>query len=85
MSIDYENKIYKIHFGHPDYDNYTIHKDKERKRLYILRHRNDDTQDTKENVLTSSGWWALVLLWSKPDFDEAYRYAINKARRILSK
>ena len=44
--IKYSDKSKKtVNFGHPDYDNFTIHKDEERKRLYKIRHQNDNLND----------------------------------------
>ena len=85
LVINYNGKIYKVHFGSDTMSNYTIHKDETRKRLYRLRHSQDNIQDTKENVLNSAGWWALNLLWSKPNLEEAKRYAFGKGKEILSK
>jgi hypothetical protein len=50
-----------IHFG-SKYENFTIHKDNERKYRYIDRHKKrEDWQDP-----FTAGFWALHTLWNKP-------------------
>jgi hypothetical protein len=56
-----------IHFGHPDYEDYTMHKDPSRKDSYLKRHKaREDWQD-----LSTPGAWSRHLLWSEPSIDEA--------------
>lgn len=52
-----------IHFGAKGYEDYTIHKDKERKSRYVERHRGmgEDWEDP-----FTAGFWALHALWNKP-------------------
>ena len=59
----------RIHFGHPDYDDYTQHGDDMRKHNYLKRHV------VRENWrdLHTPGAWSRHLLWSKPDLEEAAR------------
>ena len=45
--FSYHGKLKKVNFGDRRYDNYTIHKDDERKRLYLLRHSKNE--DWKKN------------------------------------
>lgn len=55
----------KIHFGNSDYDDYTIHKDKERRRLY--RARASRIKDKYGNLTYlnkySPNYWSYHLLW----------------------
>lgn len=53
------NKIKVIHFGHPDYEDYSIHRDKERRRRYLARARGITTK----NDITRANYWAIRLLW----------------------
>ena len=54
-----DNKI--IYFGSPIHENYTIHKNENRKKLYIIRHsRNENFKD-----FYSAGFWSRYLLWEK--------------------
>jgi len=51
-----------IHFGSKLYENFTMHKDNERKYRYIDRHKKrEDFQDPY-----TAGFWALHTLWNKP-------------------
>jgi len=51
-----------IHFGAKGYENFTMHKDNERKYRYIDRHKSkEDWQDP-----FTAGFWALHTLWNKP-------------------
>lgn len=52
----------RIHFGASGYEDYTMHKDSERKKRYDLRHSK---KEDWENVYTA-GFWAKWLLWNKP-------------------
>lgn len=56
-------------FGHQGYEDYTQHHDKERKRLYLLRHKKDlDTHDP-----TRAGFLSFFLLWNKPSLSASLR------------
>ena len=57
----------KIHFGDSRYKDYTQHKNKERKRRYILRHAK--REDWKDPL--SAGFWSRWLLWNKPTIRES--------------
>lgn len=48
----------KIYFGDPNYEDYTQHHDKERRRLYRERHKHDNLNDPY-----SPGFWSWHLLW----------------------
>lgn len=51
-----------IHFGARGYEDFTIHKDEERKKKYIARHsKNEDWN----NPLTR-GFWSRWVLWNLP-------------------
>lgn len=53
-------RIKKISFGAKGYEDYTIHKDKERRERYLQRHKHDKLNDP-----TYSGFWSATLLWGK--------------------
>ena len=60
--VDDGKKKKTIHFGAKGYEDYTIHKDNERKYRYIDRHKKkEDWQDP-----FTAGFWALHALWNKP-------------------
>ena len=58
-----------IHFGSKGYEDFTIHKDTERKNRYLDRHsKNEDWN----NPLTA-GFYARHILWNKPTITESIR------------
>lgn len=56
-----------IHFGHPDYEDFTQHGDPQRKKNYIARHKKREHWHDPY----SAGFWARWLLWEKPSIQEA--------------
>ena len=57
----------KVHFGSPKYEDYTIHKDKERRDKYLSRAmkiKNKKGELTYTNP-ESSNYWSVNLLWPK--------------------
>ena len=59
----------QVHFGHPEYEDYTQHGDDVRKHSYLKRHALRE----QWGDLTTPGAWARHLLWSKPDLEQAAR------------
>lgn len=52
----------KIRFGASGYEDYTTHRDKNRKENYIKRHSvREDWKD-----LNKAGTWSRYILWNKP-------------------
>jgi hypothetical protein len=51
-----------VYFGARGYQDYTIHKDKERRDRYLARHAS---REDWSNPFTA-GFWAAHLLWNKP-------------------
>lgn len=71
------DKMKIISFGARGYEDYTIHRDKKRRKLYDNRHSNEDW----DNPFTA-GFWAKNLLWNKPTLKESakdteHRYRIK--------
>lgn len=68
----FENKKTKrtksIPFGGYGYEDYTIHKDENRKRLYKLRHQND-----RINEPMTPGALSMWILWNKPTIQESLK------------
>lgn len=63
-----------IHFGDIRYEDYTIHKDPDRKQRYIDRHRkNEDWSDP-----TKPGTLSLYILWNKPNIEDSIRDFVKK-------
>ncbi len=63
----------KIHFGASGMEDYTIHKDEERKRKYINRHSQIYLKDGSRAIdsILSPAFWAMNLLWNKPTLTES--------------
>ena len=56
-----EDRKKTIHFGASGYEDYTIHKDDERKERYIGRHEKNENW----NDPFTAGFWSRWLLWNK--------------------
>ena len=66
--VNAENgRLKSVHFGHRDYSDYTIHKDKQRMERYLERHRKREDWTN----LMSPGSLSRWILWSKPKFNDA--------------
>jgi len=53
-----------VDFGASGYSDYTIHKDPERMKRYLTRHRKRENWSKKG--LKTAGFWSRWLLWSEP-------------------
>lgn len=74
MAIIHDNPtIHKIHFGQKGASDYTIHKDKERMKNYIARHRPNTKEFWKHNKhnLLAPAYWSRWLTWNKPNIRRA--------------
>ena len=60
----------KVSFGAKGYEDYTIHKDSERKQRYIDRHKNKE--NWTESGIDTKGFWSRWLLWHLPTIKESY-------------
>ena len=68
-----------ISFGAKGYSDFTQHKDKDRKDLYIKRHKtNEDWTDPK-----TAGFYAKHILWNLPTIKESIA-DINKRFKTLN-
>ena len=72
------NKNIKVDFGSSDHENYTIHKDSERKRLYRIRHHKDNIDNPYH-----AGFWAYHVLWNKTSLEDSMNEAVSLAKRFL--
>ena len=64
-----------LHFGRRGMSDYTIHKDPERMKRYLDRHRKREKW-TASGIATK-GFWARWLLWNKPSL----RHSINDTQK----
>ena len=62
-----------IHFGDSRYQDFTKHKDPERKKAYLARHKKD-----KINNPNYAGFYSTNLLWNKPTLKESIKYTNEK-------
>jgi len=70
-----------IHFGSSIHSDYTKHKDEERKKNYINRHKkNEDWTDPN-----TAGFYAKNLLWNKPTLEQSIKDTNNKFKNIKLK
>lgn len=65
--FSYHGKNKKVNFGDRRYDNYTIHKNDERKRLYLLRHSKNEDWNNPMTAGSLSRW----ILWNKKTLNES--------------
>ena len=65
----------KVDFGAKGYSDYTIHKDPERMKRYLTRHRKRENWSKKG--LKTAGFWSRWLLWSEP--------SLTGAKKIIEK
>lgn len=66
---DIYGKEKTVHFGAKGYEDYTIHKDEERKDRYLKRHKvNQDWND-----FTTPGSLSRWILWNKPSIKESIK------------
>ena len=69
----------RVHFGLKGFSDYTLHKDKERMKRYVMRHAGSASglRSRRENWsrtgAKTAGFWSRWLLWSKPSFSAALK------------
>jgi hypothetical protein len=66
-----------VRFGAKGYSDYTIHKDRERMKHYMIRHQK--RENWGRSGAKTAGFWSRWLLWSEPDF----KRALKKTQRVL--
>ena len=69
MAIYPDNTI--THFGAKGYEDYTIHKDKERRNRYIDRHEKNE--DWSRNAWKTAGFLSRWILWNKPTLKDSMK------------
>ena len=63
-----------IHFGAKGMSDFTIHKDKERKKRYLARHKVNENWNVPDTAGSLSRW----ILWNKPSFTASFNDYKNK-------
>ena len=64
----------RVRFGATGYEDYTQHKDPERQKAYIARHKKTEDWGDWE----TAGFWSRWLLWSSPSLSKAIRHIRHK-------
>jgi hypothetical protein len=70
---------HRVSFGLKGFSDYTLHKDPERMKRYLTRHRRRENW-TRSGAKTA-GFWSRWLLWSSPSLNGARR----KTEKVLGK
>ena len=60
----------KVRFGAKGYEDFTIHKDEERKQRYIKRHQA--RENWAKSGIDTAGFWSRWLLWNKKTIKDSY-------------
>lgn len=68
------NKVKTIHFGAEGMSDFTIHKDEERKKRYLKRHKKRENW----NDPMTAGALARWILWNKPTYEESVNDFIER-------
>jgi len=76
IHTDYGKKSVK--FGDNRYEDFTIHKDPERKMRYIKRH--ESREDWSETGYGTPGFWSRWLLWEKDGLKKAIKFMREKKK-----
>ena len=61
-----------VHFGAAGMSDYTKHKDPERKKRYIARHKK--RENWNKSGIKTAGFWSRWLLWGKPTIKGSIKY-----------
>jgi hypothetical protein len=65
-----------VQFGAKGYSDFTIHKDKQRKKNYESRHKSRENWGI--SGITTAGFWAKWLLWNKPSLQNSIQSTSRK-------
>jgi len=79
-----------VRFGQRGYSDYTLHKDPERMRRYIVRHggvvkrdmlqvRRSSKENWSRQGVETPGFWSRWLLWSSPSLSRAAQHTSRVA------
>lgn len=71
-----DDKDKSVRFGRVPYSDYTKHKDPERKKQYLARHRKRENW-TRSGVLTA-GFWSRWVLWNEPTIEASLRDTLQR-------
>ena len=60
-----------VRFGDVRYEDYTIHKDTQRKQRYLARHKKRENWTI--GGVSTAGFWSRWLLWNKPSVTQSIK------------
>ena len=63
-----------IHFGSPSHENYTTHKDPQRREMYLSRHAKRENWEDP----STAGYWSRWMLWEEPRLGDAMKAIAKK-------
>lgn len=58
-----------VHFGATGYSDYSKHKDTDRMKKYINRHKS--RENWKKSGIKTAGFWSRWILWNKPSLQSS--------------
>ena len=64
----------KVYFGASGYEDFTQHRDEERKKRYLARHRSREDWRDKD----TAGFWSRWLLWNKGTVRSSYLDVVRR-------
>lgn len=76
LRIDDKDK--SVRFGRVPYSDFTKHKDPERKKRYLARHKANENW-TRSGVNTA-GFWSRWILWNLPTVKGSLDYTLRRFR-----
>jgi hypothetical protein len=75
------NIVKTTHFGQRGSSDMTIHKNEDRKKLYLARHKKNENWNDFKSAAGLSRW----ILWNKPSLNTSIDYYIKKFGLKLKK
>ncbi len=79
-----KNKKFKIsngktiNFGDSRYDDFTLHKNPNRKKLYLARHKK--RENWNKSGINTAGFWSKHLLWNKNTLNKSIKNIEDRFR-----
>lgn len=71
-----ETDKFTVHFGAAGYEDYTMHRNAERKTSYIRRHQA--RENWTASGVNTAGFWSRWLLWNRPTLKESMKDIENR-------
>ncbi len=78
-------------FGDKNYQDFTTHKDKERKQRYLERHKNEERKhryidrhkkNENWNDPTTAGFYSRWITWNKPTLNESIKDTNRRFKNV---